>query len=136
MVHLRQFIRTRRSSAVLSAFLAYALALQALMASVGIGMSVFATPGQAGFVICSHAAVGAPAAGREGQKSPSTPECPFCLVAAQCSGHMAFADGASAFPAYVAVLVAKITDPICDGAFVPQFRRLAGGPRAPPIFSA
>src|SRR5579862_2889521 len=128
MLKLRQFMRSRRSSAVLSAFLAYVLALQALVASVGIGMSAFAAPGQAGFVICNHTATGAPAADRNGQKSPSGPECPFCLVAAQCAGHLAFAD-------YVAVLAAKITDLIHDGAFVPQFRRLAGGPRAPPGFS-
>jgi len=134
MLKPRQFIRSRRSSAVLSAFLAYVLALQALVASVGIGMSAFAAPGQAGFVICSHTATGAPAADRNGQKSPSAPECPFCLVAAQCAGHLAFAGGTPAFPDYVAVLAAKITDFIHDGAFVPQFRRLAGGPRAPPSF--
>jgi hypothetical protein len=57
------------------------------------------------------------------------------LVAAQSAGHMAFAGGTPAFPDYMAVLAAKITDLIHYGAFVPQFRRLAGGPRAPPGLS-
>jgi hypothetical protein len=135
MLGLRQFIRSRRSSAVLSACLAYALALQALVASVGVGMSAFATPEPAGFVICSHAFTGAPASDNHGQKPGSAPECPFCLVAAQCAGHMGFAGQPQAFPAHMPALAARIADLIRDGVFVPQFRRLAGGPRAPPDLS-
>ncbi|MGA8616183.1 MAG: DUF2946 family protein [Xanthobacteraceae bacterium] len=126
-------MQSRRSSAVLSACLAYALALQALMASVGIGMSAFATPEPAGFVICSHTATGAPAGDNDRQKP--APACQFCFVAAQCAGHMAFTAETPAFPAYTAVLAARITDLVRDGAFVPRFRRFAGDPRAPPAFS-
>ena len=135
MMGLRQFIRSRRSSAVLSACLAYALALQALMASVGVGMSAFATSEPAGFVICSHTSTGTPAGDHDREKPGSAPECPFCFVAAQCANHMASAGETQAFPAYTAVLAATIIDLIADRTFVPQFRRFAGGPRAPPVFS-
>jgi len=135
MLSLRQFIRSRRSSAVLSACLAYALAFQALVASIGIGMSAFAAPEPASFAICSHTATDVPAAQHDRQKPGSAPVCPFCLVAAQCAGHTAFTGQTPVFPAYTAVLAARISHLIGDGAFVPQFRRLAGGPRAPPGFS-
>ncbi len=105
------------------------------MASIGIGMSAFAMPESAGFVICSHSPTNGPAADRDRQKPGSAPECPFCFVAAQCAGHMAFVGETVAFPSYTAVLAAKIKDFISSGAFVPQFRRLAGGQRAPPDFS-
>ena len=49
--HLRRFGRLGRFLAVC---LAYALAVQSVVASVGTGMSAFATPGQAGFVICGQ----------------------------------------------------------------------------------
>jgi hypothetical protein len=126
---LRQFIQSRRSSAALVACLAYALAFQALTASIGLGMSAFAAP--AGLVICSHA----PVADHERQKPGSAPECPFCYAAAQCANHMAFMGGTQTSPAYTAVLAPRIVDPTGSSSFVPQFRRLDGNPRAPPAFS-
>jgi hypothetical protein len=108
--------------------------LQALVASVGIGMSAFATPELAGIVICSHASSGGPASDHDRQKPGSAPECPFCFVAAQCTGHMGLAGETPIFAAYTAALAARIGSLAYGGAFVSQFRRLAGGPRAPPSF--
>ena len=53
---LRQFMRTRSSGGLLAVCVAYSLAIQALMASVGLGMSAAAAPGDTGFFICSLAA--------------------------------------------------------------------------------
>ena len=46
-------IRGRRQGALLALVVAYALALQALMASVGLGMS--AASGNDGIALCVHA---------------------------------------------------------------------------------
>ena len=39
----------------MAVYVAYSLAIQAMMASVGLGMSVGAAPDQTGFVLCSVA---------------------------------------------------------------------------------
>ena len=115
----------------------YSLAIQALMASVGLGMSAGVAPGQAGFVLCSFASdqsANAPARDRDRRK-PSSPQCPFCFVAAQSAGHVASTGEAPAFPAYAGMLIATISDPIGEGALVPHCRHRHGEPRAPPAFS-
>src|SRR5215472_8504675 len=100
MFGLRQFIRSGRSSRFLALWIAYSLAIQALMASVGLGMSAFAAPGPDGFVICGHASGGRPASTHDRQnRNPASP-CPFCFVAAQSAGHFPLLSAAPAFPLY------------------------------------
>jgi len=48
---LRQFVRLRSRGGLLTVFVAYSLAIQAVIASVGLGMSAGASPD--GFVLCS-----------------------------------------------------------------------------------
>ena len=133
MSRLRHFIRARRFGALLTFCVAYALAIQALMASVGVGMSAFAAPGQSGFVICTYAADHAPSPAGDPQKQNPAPRCPFCFVGAQSVGHIALPGAAPAVPTYAGTPAAAIYDRIAEAAFVPQFRRGAGGPRAPPV---
>lgn len=135
MFGLRQFIRSRRSSRLLALWIAYSLGIQAVMASVGLGMSAFAAPGPDDFVICSHASAGAPApAGDRQTPSPGRP-CPFCFVAAQSAGCIPLAAEAPAFPRRGGLPVASVSDRIGEGSFVPRFPRMVGAPRAPPTFS-
>jgi len=131
MLGLRQFMRSRRSGALLAICVAYSLAIQALMASVGLGMSAFAATDDAGFVICTHV----PSPAGDPEKPSPIPQCPFCFIAAQTSGHLALAGEAPALPAYAPVQFAAIPDRISETAFVPQLRRTAGDPRAPPSLS-
>jgi len=132
---MRQFKWPRLSSGVLAVCIAYALAIQALMASVGLGMSAFATPGQSGFVLCSFSSGRVPAPDSDRQKPRPAPQCPFCFVAAQSAGHIALVGEATAFPAYAGLLIDSVLDPIGDGTFAPQFHRKTGDPRGPPTFS-
>lgn len=112
---------------------AYSLAIQAMMASVGLGMSAGAAPDQLGFVLCSY--VSHQSAPAPGDRRAPTPQCPFCFVAAQSAGHVATAGEAPVFPAYAGLLIAAISQPLVDGTFVPQLRRRQGEPRAPPSLS-
>jgi hypothetical protein len=135
---LRRFIHNRSSGGLLAVCVAYSLAIQSLMASVGFGMSAVAAPGAAGFVICSFAAnpsAHAPATNPDRQNRPR-PECPFCFVAGQTAGHVATVGEAPAFPAYRGMSTADVVaDRSGDSSFVPQFRHRLGEPRAPPAFS-
>jgi hypothetical protein len=119
----------------LAVYIAYSLAIQTMMASVGFGMSASVPPDQIGFVLCSFASQQtAPAPGR--QAPAPAPQCPFCFVAAQSAGLVATAGEPAAFSAYADVPIAAISYPIDDGTLVPQFRHRHGEPRAPPAFSA
>ena len=139
MAGLRQIIRARRSGGLLAVVLAYALAIQALMASVGFGMSAGPAPGQLDFAICSAAtapSAQAPATGQDRQNPGPRPGCPFCFVAAQCAGQAATMGAAPAFPAYSGTPIpGLVSDQLADNLFVPQFRHLIGEPRAPPALS-
>lgn len=136
---MRKFIRGRRASALLAVYVAYMLAIEAVMASVGIGMSAGAAPNQTDFVICSLAAGPAPhtpANSGDPQNRTPLPQCPFCLVAAQGAGHVATAGEPPAFRAYVASQVTgRLSDIYGDKVALPQPRRTVGDPRAPPAFS-
>jgi hypothetical protein len=105
------------------------------MASVGLGMSVGASPGR--FVLCSFASHQTAEPTRDGgrQKPSPAPQCPFCFVAAQIAGHVATTGEAPAFPAYAGLLSTAILDPVGVGAFVFQLHHKNGEPRAPPAFS-
>ena len=141
MRRLRQFIWARSRGGLLAVSVAYSLAIQALMASVGLGMSAGATgaaPDRAGFVLCSFASnqtANAPARDGDRQKPGPAPQCPFCFVASQSAAHVATVGEAPAFPAYAGLLSAAISDPVGDRAFVSQSRHRHGEPRAPPAFS-
>ena len=135
---LRQLIWSRPRGGLLAVCIAYSLAIQAMIASVGLGMSIGATPDRAGFVLCSpasHQSVNEPARDDGPQKPSPAPQCPFCFVAAQSAGHIATVGEAPACPAYAGLLSTTILDPIGAGAFVLQLHHRQGEPRAPPAFS-
>ena len=122
----------------MAVYVAYSLAIQAIMASVGLGMSADATPDQADFVLCSFAlnqTANAPVRDDNQQKPSPAPQCPFCFIAAQSVGHIATAGDAPAFPAYAGLPNAAISNAVGDGTFVSRFRHRHGEPRAPPVFS-
>ena len=136
MRRLRQFVRLPARGGLLTVFVPYSLAIQAMMASVGLGMSAGASPD--GFVLCSfasHQTANEPVRDDGRQKPTPAPQCPFCFVAAQSAGHIATVGEAPAFPAYAGLLTAAILDRIGGGAFVFQLHHRHGEPRAPPTFS-
>jgi hypothetical protein len=122
----------------LAVYAAYSLAIQAIMASVGLGMSAGATADRADPVLCSFAfdqTAYAPARDDNRQKPIPAPQCPFCFIAAQSAGHIATMGESPAFSAYAGLLIAPILGAIGDGTFVPHFRHRLGELRAPPVFS-
>jgi hypothetical protein len=122
----------------LAVYVAYSLAVQAMMASVGLGMSAGAAPERANNILCGSAVnqtADVPARDGDRQKPSPAPQCPFCFVAAQSAGHVAAVGTAPASPTYIGLLIAAISDSIGDGALVSQFRHSHGEPRAPPVFS-
>ena len=136
MLGLRKLLRARRSGSLLALTVAYSLAVQAMMASVGLSMSA---PDQRGHVICSFnsgPSAHTPATSGDRQNPGPQPHCPFCFIAAQSAGHIATMGEALAFPAYAGMQIAdKFLVHIGDKALVSQFRRKVGEPRAPPTFS-
>jgi hypothetical protein len=129
MSGLQQFIRSRRFCAVVAICLAYTLTIQALMGGVGVGMSAFASTGEAGFLICNHS----PAPSGDPQKPSPLPQCPFCLLSAQTAGHLGLAGEAPTLPLYARSPIGAMLDHIGDELFVPLFRRTVD-PRGPPSF--
>jgi hypothetical protein len=136
MTRLRQFVQSRSRGGLLAVYVAYALAIQTMMASVGLGMSASAAAERTDNILCSFAfnqTGNVPV--RDDDRQKSAPQCPFCFVAAQSANHLATVGEVSAFPAYDGLSIATISDPIGDGAFVPKVRYRHGEPRAPPVFS-
>jgi hypothetical protein len=120
----------------MAVFVAYSLAIQAMMASVGLGMSAGGSSN--GFVLCSlpsHQTANEPARDDGRQKPSPAAQCPFCFVAAQCAGHIATIGEVPAFPVHAGLLSAAILGPIGDAAFVFKLHHRHGEPRAPPTFS-
>lgn len=136
---MRKLICCRRAGALFAVYIAYTLAIEAVMASVGLGMSAFAAPGQATLVLCSLAdglTIDAPAKTGDRQNQTPRPQCPFCFVAAQSVGHVATAGEPPVFPAYVGSrVIGALSDHCRDKVFPPRPRRTVGDPRAPPAFS-
>jgi hypothetical protein len=119
--------------------LVYLIAAEALIASVGMGMSAIAPPGQAEFAICSSVADHGPVApsdSRDRNKSSHQSQCPFCFLAAQSAVHPAtFGDGLAS-PAYGEFQVTGLRYCIHNGEILgPAFYRTTGDPRGPPQFS-
>jgi hypothetical protein len=126
---LRHFVRTQWRGGVLAVYVAYSLAVQGLMASVGLGMAAGAAPGPEDFVLCGAAShQGEPA--RDPQ-APA-PHCPFCFVAAQSAGLVATAGVTPAFPAYASLSIGAVSPRRGDGTSLLQVRYTHGEPRAPP----
>jgi len=119
---------------LLALAIAYSLAIQALMASVGLGMSAFAADAPAGLAICAHADAG-PRTPAGDRVSKPPPKCPFCFVASQSAGYIPLVAEAPPLPAYAGRLLAPVSERIADRGHVFPFRRMAGSPRAPPRFS-
>ena len=123
MLGLRKLLRARRSGSLLALTVAYSLAVQAMMASVGFSMSA---PDQGGHVICSFTSgpsAHTPATSGDRQNPGPQPHCPFCFIAAQSAGLIATMGEALAFPAYAGMQIAdKFSVHIGDKALVSQFR--------------
>jgi len=131
--------RSVLSRRFLAAALAYLLAVQGLIVSIGLGMSAAAAADHIDFVICAPAA-GHGAAAPDGDRQNQTdhrPQCPFCFVAAQSSGLLATLDGSTA----LAVAPPRQASALRYGSggarcFIRVLFRTNGNPRAPPGFSA
>lgn len=139
MPGIRALIRARWSGGLLTAGAACLLVLQALIASVGLGMSAASPFGQPAFDICSATAtdsVDAPAHNNDGTPNGRHQQCPFCSVAAQCVSHPAMVGDAKAFPPLGEGDVA--TAPyaaVNHRAIRVRLRGTTGNPRGPPSFS-
>jgi hypothetical protein len=137
MAGMRALIRTRRSGGLLAAFVACLPGFQALIASIGLGMSAASPFGQPDFEICSAV----PAHSLDARRGNDTdhrghrPQCPFCFVA-QCADHPAKVGDAKAFPAFAGQGIdAPHYAGAEDRAFAYRLHRTTGDPRGPPPFS-
>jgi len=139
MAGIRRLIRARWSGRLLAVALAYLLATEALIASIGMGMSAVAAPGRPEFAICSSVAehsLVAPLDNRDRGKSGNQSQCPFCFLAAQSGIHLATIGDGLASPAYATVQVVGFRYGNYDGRIpAPTLYRTTGDPRGPPHFS-
>ncbi len=136
MRRLRQFVRTQSKGGLLAVYIAYSLAIQAMMASVGLGMSAGAAPDQLGFVLCSYASHRDCAGTGRPAKRRTRPQCPFCFVAAQSAGHVATDGRSPGVSGLFGLADCRLSrSRSAKGPFVPQFRHRLGEPRAPPAVS-
>ena len=139
MVGIRTLIRNRWSGGLLAACVAGLLAFQALVASVGLGMSTASPLGRPAFDICGALATnGLDASAHNNGTDPSGHplQCPFCFVAAQCTAYPMMVGDARAFPAFAwrgvaAASYASVKQPAVHG----RLHRTTGYPRGPPSFS-
>jgi hypothetical protein len=139
MVGIRKLIRARWSGRLLAVGLAYLLAIEALIASVGLGMSATTSPGQTAFSICSSISdrgIVAPSDDSDRSKSSHQTQCPFCFLAAQSAVHLATIGDGFACSAYADLQVAELQYGNYDGGIsTPASYRTSGDPRGPPQFS-
>jgi len=138
MAGMRGLICTRWSGGLLAASVATLLAFQALIASVGLGMSASSLFGQPVFDICSGGAkTGQQEPGRNDgtDQSRHPPPCPFCFVAAQCASHPAMAGDVKDIPAFSGRdLAAPPYVSINHRVVYGRPLRTTGNPRGPPSF--
>src|SRR3974390_2320453 len=121
MTGLRRLIQARWSGRLLAVGLACLLAIDALVAGIGTGMSAVADPGQAEFAICSSVAdhgLVAPSSNDEGNKSDQQIQCPYCFLAAQSADHLATTGDASTYPAYADPYVTGLHYGTYDGGIL------------------
>lgn len=137
MAGLRRLIRVRWSGRFLAVGLVYLLASEALIASIGMGMSAVAAPGQPEFAICSsvagHSQVAPPDSSNR-NKSGHQSQCPFCFLAAQSAVHLATISSGFACPAYAELQVTGLRYRTYNRLPAPTFYRTTGDPRGPPHF--
>ena len=133
---LRKLIRTRSAGGVVALCLAYALAIQAIMAGVGLGMSAAVASGSDSFVLCSSSfapSAHGPVTDGDRQNPIPQPQCPFCFIAAQSAGHIAMLDGVPAFQPYSGLTAAaELAFRFGGGRSIPRYRRAVGDPRGLP----
>jgi hypothetical protein len=114
------------------------LVFQALLASVGLGMSVASPFRQPVFDICSATATNgldAPAHNNGTGPSNHPPQCPFCFVGAQCTSHPAVAGDVKHFPAFAIRDVAAASFASINHRVIQRrLLRTTGDPRGPPWF--
>lgn len=139
MQRLRPLIFATAPGRFLALTLAYALAFQALVSSVGIGMSGGSTSGPAGFILChdQHDDSAAPPTRPADRQQPSPGQnCPFCLMAAQNSATPGAMPDLATAPVYVASLIARMPDNRFVAQSLPPVSRHSPAiPRAPPSIS-
>ena len=131
--------RSVLSRRFLAAALAYLLAVQGLIVSIGLGMSAAAAADHIDFVICAPAAGHGAAAAPDGDRRNQTdhrPQCPFCFVAAQSGGLLATLGDPAAVPADIARDVSTLRYSFGSHRdFISPRFRSNGNPRAPPRLS-
>ena len=135
MAGMRALIRTRWSGGLLAASVACLLALQALIASIGLGMSAASPFRQPVFEVCSAMAADSLDGPVRNDADPPghRPQCPFCFVAGQYTGHPAMNGDAKALPAFARRDVdAPPYAGAEDRAFANRLHRTTGNPRDPP----
>ena len=139
MVGIRTLIRTRWSGSLLAACVACLLAFQALVASVGLGMSTASPLGQPAFDICGALTTNGPdaSAHNNGTDPSGHPlQCPYCFVAAQCTAHPTIVGDAKVFPAFAGRgVAAALYASVNHRAVYGRLHRTTGNPRGPPSFS-
>jgi hypothetical protein len=138
MAGMRALIRTRLSGGLLAAGVACLLAFQAVIASIGLGMSAAWSLGPE-FEICTAVVadnLDAPARKNDTGRSGHLPQCPFCFVAAQSAGHPAVIGDEKVFRAFAGRDVSASPFATAeDSAFAGRLHRTTGDPRGPPPFS-
>ena len=132
--------RSVLSRRLVAAALAYLLAVQGLVVSVGLGMSAAAAADRIDFVICAPTAgyrVAAAPAGDHRDQTDHRPQCPFCFVAAQSGGLLVTLGDPAAVPAAPTRDVTLLRYGLGSHRDFasPRFRS-NGNPRAPPRLSA
>jgi hypothetical protein len=136
MAGLRRLIRARWWGRFLAVGLTYLLASEALIASIGMGMSAVAAPGQPEVAICSSVTghgFAKPSDSGNRNGSGHQPQCPFCFLAAQSAVHLATISGGLASPAYAELQAIRFRYGNYDGGFPTRtLYRTTGDPRGPP----
>jgi hypothetical protein len=135
----RQANRSRRRRRIMAMLLVYALALQGLIAGIGLGMSAASAADHIDLVLCSpltDAVIAALPSGGGQDKNDHRPQCPFCFVAAQSAGFVTTPGDAAVVPVGAVRNVSRLRYGIAGRRIVASsLRRSNGNPRAPPRFS-
>jgi hypothetical protein len=116
-------MRSRRLSRLVALCIAHLLPIQIVMASVGLGKSIFIARGPNGIAIDTYGLAGAPA-GDYGRPNPF--RVLVRLTASQSAGHIAFAGEAPAASLCADLLMAPVAGRIGDKKFVLQFSQTVG----------
>lgn len=137
MLGVRKYLRTLPGG-LLAAMVAYSLVIQASIAGVCLAMQA-GTPDQLDLVLCSAATSATVAdaiqSGTDHKSGPAGTGCESCFAAAQNSGQIAVGELNAAPERIVFGEVRVLYGTKGDIHSVPQYRRMAGDPRAPPAIA-